>query len=54
MRRGALHVHGDRQALPIRDGHDLRPLPRLVLPTAAPPCFAGAKLPSMNASCKSR
>jgi hypothetical protein len=31
MRRGALHVHRNGQALPIRDGHDLRPLAALGL-----------------------
>src|SRR5207253_10484936 len=52
MRRGALEVDGDGTALTISDGHDLRPF--AALPTAAPPLLAGAKLPSMNASCRSR
>jgi hypothetical protein len=32
MPRGALNVNSDGKALPIRDGHDFDPLPRLVLP----------------------
>ena len=54
MRRGTLDVDGDRAPLPISDRHDLRPLPRFVLPTHVPPRLAGAKLPSMNASCRFR
>ena len=31
MRRGALNVNSDGKALPIRDGHDFRPLAALGL-----------------------
>ena len=48
MWRGTLDVDGDRAPLPIGDRHDLSNLFRcFVFPTQAPPCLAGAKLPSI-------
>ncbi len=53
VRRGTRDVDRDR-ARPCRSAIAMifDPFPRFVLPTHAPPRLAGAKLPSMNASCK--
>jgi hypothetical protein len=37
MGLSAFNVSGDRKTSSVCDGHDLGPLPRLVLPTAGPP-----------------
>src|SRR5262249_36379247 len=52
MRCGALDVDDDQETLAICDGHDLRPLAALRA-DAGTARLAGAKLPSMNASCGS-
>jgi hypothetical protein len=53
MRRGALHEHRRWKTMLVSNRDNLRPLPRFVFPTQVPPFLAGAKLPSMNASCTS-
>jgi hypothetical protein len=54
MRRGTLDVDGDRAPCRSEIAMIFDPLPRFVLPTHVPPRLAGAKLPSMNASCRFR
>ena len=50
MRRGALRVNGDRKTMTVGHCHDLGPLASFGFADAGTPFFAGAKLPSMNAS----
>ena len=50
MRRGAFHTSGDRKTRSVCDCHDLGALATLCLADSKTPFFAGAKLPSMNAS----
>jgi len=48
--RSAFHVSGDRKTSSVCDCHDLGALATLCLADSKTPFFAGAKLPSMNAS----
>jgi len=48
--RSAFHMSGDRKTSSVRDCHDLGALTTLCLADSKTPFFAGAKLPSMNAS----
>lgn len=50
MRGGAFHTSGDRKTRSVCDCHDLGAFATLCLADSKPPFFAGAKLPSMNAS----
>jgi hypothetical protein len=50
VRRSAFHVSGDRKTRSVCDGHDLGAFAALCLADSKTPFFAGAKLPSMNAS----
>ena len=50
MRRSAFNVSGDRNTRSVCDGHDLGAFAALCLADSKAPFFAGAKLPSMNAS----
>ena len=45
MRRGALNVNSDGKALPIRDGHDFRPLAALGLAHAGPSLLGWREAP---------
>jgi len=54
MRRSAGHVQGDRKTSSVCHCHDLGPFPPLSFTNSRPPFFAGAKVPSMKASLKSR
>jgi hypothetical protein len=49
VRPGTVHMQPDRQALAIGNDHHLRALADFGLADAAPPCFAGTKLPSRKA-----
>jgi hypothetical protein len=48
--RSAFHVSGDRKTRSVCDCHDLGAFATLCLADSKTPFFAGAKLPSMNAS----
>ena len=48
--RSAFNVSGDRKTRSVCDGHDLGAFAALCLADSKTPFFAGAKLPSMNAS----
>jgi len=50
MGRSAFNVSGDRKTSSVCDGHDLGAFAALCLADSKTPFFAGAKLPSMNAS----
>jgi len=50
MGRSAFNVSGDRKTRSVCDGHDLGALAALCLADSKTPFFAGAKLPSINAS----
>jgi len=50
MRGGAFHTSGDRKTRSVCDCHDLGAFATLCLADSKTPFFAGAKLPSMNAS----
>ena len=50
MGRSAFNVSGDRKTRSVCDGHDLGALAAFRLADSKTPFFAGAKLPSMNAS----
>jgi len=50
VRRSAFNVSGDRNTRSVCDGHDLGAFAALCLADSKTPFFAGAKLPSMNAS----
>jgi hypothetical protein len=50
MGRSAFHVSGDRKTRSVCDCHDLGALATLCLADSKTPFFAGAKLPSINAS----
>ena len=50
MGRSAFNVSGDRKTRSVCDGHDLGAFAALCLTDSKTPFFAGAKLPSMNAS----
>ena len=50
MRGGAFHTSGDRNTRSVCDCHDLGAFATLCLADSKTPFFAGAKLPSMNAS----
>ena len=50
VRRSTFHVSGDRKTRSVCDCHDLGPFATLRLADSKTPFFAGAKLPSMNAS----
>jgi hypothetical protein len=50
MGRSAFHVNGDRKTRSVCDCHDLGAFATLCLANSKTPFFAGAKLPSMNAS----
>ena len=50
VRRSTFHVSGDRKTRSVCDGHDLGAFAALCLADSKTPFFAGAKLPSMNAS----
>ena len=48
--RSTFHVSGDRNTRSVCDCHDLGPFATLCLADSKTPFFAGAKVPSMNAS----
>jgi hypothetical protein len=50
MGRSAFNVSGDRKTRSVCDGHDLGAFAAFRLADSKTPFFAGAKLPSMNAS----
>ena len=50
MGRSAFHMSGDRKTTSVCDGQDLGAFAALCLADSKTPFFAGAKLPSMNAS----
>jgi len=50
MGRSAFHMSGDRKTTSVCDGHDLGAFAAFCLADSKTPFFAGAKLPSMNAS----
>ena len=50
MGRSAFNMSGDRKTSSVCDGHDLGAFAALCLADSKTPFFAGAKLPSMNAS----
>jgi len=50
MGRSAFNVSGDRKTRSVCDGHDLGAFATFRLADSKTPFFAGAKLPSMNAS----
>lgn len=50
VRGGAFHTSGDRKTRSVCDCHDLGAFATLRLADSKTPFFAGAKLPSMNAS----
>lgn len=50
VRGGAFHTYGDRKTRSVCDCHDLGAFAALCLADSKTPFFAGAKLPSMNAS----
>ena len=50
MGRSTFHVSGDRKTRSVCDRHDLGPLATLRLADSKTPFFAGANVPSMNAS----
>ena len=50
MGRSAFHVSGDRKTSSVCDCHDLGAFAALCLADSKTPFFAGAKLPSINAS----
>jgi hypothetical protein len=50
MGRSTFNVSGDRKTISVRDRHDLGAFATFCLADSKTPFFAGAKLPSMNAS----
>jgi hypothetical protein len=54
MRCSTCNGNGDRKTRAVCDSHDLCALSAFGFPHAKPPFLAAAKLPSMNASVKSR
>src|SRR5215470_827312 len=50
MRRSTFRANGDRKTVAVRHCHDLGPLAALGFADAKAPLFAGAKVPSINAS----